>query len=261
MDKHYEAYFDETYYTETLANGLKVIIFHKPEFSTSVCAFGTPYGALKINEQFNGKEYHFHPGVAHFLEHKLFEAKGDDMMTLFSSLGANVNAFTSYHETVYYFSKTGEDIKQCLELLLGFVQELDITPESVEKEKGIIAQEVAMYDQVPDSKLLHEAYKALYHHYPLKYDIGGDKKGIYAIDKEELDECYRINYHPVNMSLVITTPLDPKKIMNIVRKNQLKKDFAKADIPEPAMKKSLWRSSEKEKFSRWISTRISIYGL
>ena len=76
MKKVYNSYFDETYYTETLSNGLKVVIFHKPDFSSTNCAFGTPYGALMINEKLGNKEYHFNPGIAHFIEHKLFEAKG-----------------------------------------------------------------------------------------------------------------------------------------------------------------------------------------
>ena len=225
MKKVYNSYFDETYYTETLSNGLKVVIFHKPDFSSTNCAFGTPYGALMINEKLGNKEYHFNPGIAHFIEHKLFEAKGDDMMAAFSSMGAEVNAFTSYRETVYYFSKTGKDIKKPLNLLLDFVQDLNISEESVEKEKGIIAQEVSMYEQQPDSRLLREAYKCMYHNDPIKYDIGGDKKSIYAITKKELEECYKLNYHPSNMLLSITTPIDPKKIIKIVKENQDKKKF------------------------------------
>ena len=231
MNKNYNKYFDETYYTETLDNGLKVLIFHKPEFNTTVCAFGTPYGALKINEKSKGKEYHFNPGIAHFIEHKLFETKGDDMMNAFTALGASVNAFTSYRETVYYFSKTGEDIEEPLNLLLDFVQELNITHESVEKEKGIIAQELAMYRQMPDQRLLNETYRCMYHNFPMKYDIGGDKKSVYKITKEELEACYKVNYHPSNMVLCITTPLDPKKIIKVVRSNQKAKKFKKANKP------------------------------
>lgn len=231
MIKHFNKFFDETYYTDTLDNGLNVYIFHKPEFNTTVCAFGTPYGALKINEKFNNKEYHFNPGIAHFLEHKLFETKGDDIMSAFSALGANVNAFTSYKETVYYFSKTGNEIKEPLNLLLDFVQELNITQSSVEKEKGIIAQEVSSYQQIPDQRLLNETYKCLYHNYPMKYDIGGDKKSIYAINKDELEKCYAINYHPSNMILCISSPVDPKSIIKIIKNNQKNKKFKKAKKP------------------------------
>lgn len=231
MLKNTNKFFDETYYTENLDNGLKVIIFNKPEFNTTVCAFGTPYGALKINQKLKNKEYHFHPGIAHFLEHKLFETKGNDMLNLFSSMGASVNAFTSYNETVYYFTKTGEDIEEPLNLLLDFVQELDINDKSVKKEKGIILQEVNSYSQIPDQRLINETYRCLYHNYPLKYDIGGDKKSIYAITTNELYECYNINYHPSNMILCITSPIDPKNIIKIVKNNQKKKSFKKTSLP------------------------------
>ena len=225
MKKVYDEFFDETYYIEELANGLKVVIFHKPDFLTTSCAFGTKYGALNTNQIFNDKEYHFNPGVAHFLEHKLFESKEKDVFTEFSNMGCNVNAFTSYHETVYYFSMSSKDIKEPLNLLLDFVQDLDIDEKSVEKEKGIIIQELSMYLQNPDSRLLQEAYRSMYKEYPLKYDIGGDDKTVKAISKEELEFCYKLNYHPNNMALVITSPLDPKNIMDIIKENQAKKTF------------------------------------
>lgn len=231
MNKHYNKYFDETYYTEILSNGLTVIIFNKPEFNTTVCSFGTPYGALKINEKCGNKTYNFNPGIAHFLEHKLFEDKGEDMMNAFTALGANVNAFTSYRETVYYFSKTGKDIEKPLNLLLDFVQDLNISEKSVNKEKGIIAQEVLMYKQIPDQRLLNETYKCLYHNFPIKYDIGGDKKSVYDITKKELEECYKVNYHPSNMCLCISSPIDAKEIIKTVRDNQNKKKFAKNSKP------------------------------
>lgn len=262
MKRNYNKFFDETYYTEVLDNGLTVFIFHKPEFNTSVCAFGTPYGALKINEKLRNKEYHFNPGIAHFLEHKLFETKGEDMMNAFSAMGANVNAFTSYRETVYYFSKTGKDIAQPLNLLLDFVQELNITHESVEKEKGIIAQEVSMYQQMPDQKLLNETYRCLYHNFPMKYDIGGDKKSVYAITKEELETCYKINYHPSNMVLCITTPIDPKQIIKVVRNNQKKKNFKKSNRPTICNKPEPDEVVKKKyRFKMPINTNKHLYAI
>ena len=224
--------FEETYLKEILDNGLRVVIFYRPEFSMTTCAFGTPYGALDVDQVYEGKEYHFTPGVAHFLEHKLFESTGKDMMALFSALGASVNAFTSYKETVYYFSKSGEDIREPLDLLLDFVQELSISKESVEKEKGIIDQELAMYEASPDSRLLNETFRSLYHKFPLKYDIGGDRKGIRKITKEELETCYKINYHPSNMILVITTPNDPEEVLELIKENQEKKGFSWKERPK-----------------------------
>ncbi len=225
MKKIHNDFFDEDFYIEKLDNGLEVVIFNKKDFLTTACAFATSYGALNTDEVLDGKEYHFHPGVAHFLEHKLFESEDKNIFEEFSNMGCNVNAFTSYHETVYYFSTTNKEIKEPLNLLLDFVQKLDITDENVEKEKGIICQELAMYMQNPDSRLLQETYRSLYHNYPLKYDIGGDETSVNAISKDELDLCYKINYHPNNMVLLIVSPLDVNYLMDIVKENQSKKHF------------------------------------
>lgn len=225
MKKIHNDFFDEDFYIEKLDNGLEVVIFNKKDFLTTACAFATSYGALDTDEVLDGKEYHFHPGVAHFLEHKLFESEDKNIFEEFSNMGCNVNAFTSYHETVYYFSTTNKEIKEPLNLLLDFVQKLDITDENVEKEKGIICQELAMYMQNPDSRLLQETYRSLYHNYPLKYDIGGDETSVNAISKDELDLCYKINYHPNNMVLLIVSPLDVNYLMDIVKENQSKKHF------------------------------------
>lgn len=227
MKKIHNGFFDEDFYIEKLDNGLEVVIFNKKDFLTTACAFATSYGALNTDEVLDGKEYHFHPGVAHFLEHKLFESEDKNIFEEFSNMGCNVNAFTSYHETVYYFSTTNKEIKKPLNLLLDFVQKLDITDENVEKEKGIICQELAMYMQNPDSRLLQETYRSLYHNYPLKYDIGGDETSVNAISKDELDLCYKINYHPNNMVLLIVSPLDVNYLMDIVKENQSKKHFDK----------------------------------
>lgn len=231
MNKIYNKLFDETYYKEILDNGLTVTIISKPDFLTTTACFATPYGSLNVNQKIDNIKKRYNPGIAHFLEHKLFENEGKDVLSQFSELGANVNAFTSYRETVYYFSKTGDDIETSLNLLLDFVQELDITFESVEKEKGIIIEELSMYLQNPDIQLVNETYKSLYSYYPLKFDIGGDADSIKKISKEELEDCYNLNYHPSNMQLVIVSPIDPEKLLNIIKNNQNKKNFLKQNRP------------------------------
>lgn len=232
MNKIYNALLDETYYEAELQNGLKVVLFHKKDYHMTAVAFGTPYGAFDLHEMSQDKEYHFHSGIAHFLEHKLFESEEGDVMNDFFKLGANVNAFTSYRETVYHFNITGKQIEKPLNLLLDFVQKLSITEESVEKEKGIINQELKMYLSMPDTKLLNETFKAMYHEYPLKYDIGGDEQSVNAINKQELEECYAINYHPSNMYLVITTFLDPEMLFEMIEQNQNAKAFTKKTPPK-----------------------------
>ena len=155
VNEHYQ----ETYYTETLENGLRVILWQKENYERSFFMMATPLGAMDLQQtDQNGILYSYPAGIAHFLEHKMFEKKDRDVMNEFSSMGANVNAFTSYNETAYYFS-TSSDIERPLNLLLDFVQQLDITEASVEKEKGIIVSEFNMYLQMSDARLLMELYK------------------------------------------------------------------------------------------------------
>jgi predicted Zn-dependent peptidase len=241
MNKIYNKKFDEVYYQEVLDNGLKVIINYKPEFKTSTCVIGTPYGALDIFQVVDGVEIKNNAGVAHFLEHKLFESGSIDVMTVFTSMGCSVNAFTSYNETCYYFKTTNKNIDKPLNLLLDFVQSLDIDQQSVEKEKGIIIQEVKMYDQMPDAKLSNEAYGSVYHQFPLKYDIGGDEDSINKISSNELESCYKRNYHPSNMTLVITTPIDPHYLSDLIKFNQNNKDFG----PKPVIKRLILDESDE----------------
>jgi len=217
--------FQETYYEETLENGLKVVLWEKPNFKKSFFMMATPLGALdliQIDEK--GNKYEFPSGIAHFLEHKMFEKQNRDVMEEFTSMGANCNAFTSYSETAYYFS-TSENPIQPLHLLMDFVQELDISESSVEKEKGIIIQELEMYMQMSESRMLNETMAALYENHPLKFDIGGSRESVNAITKNDLDQCYMLNYHPSRMLLIGVTGHDIQTIMNEIRKNQNSKSF------------------------------------
>ena len=218
MRKHYNERYDETYFEETLDNGLQVVIWHKPNFQNSQFLFATPYGALDFKQKDeNGNIVEFPSGIAHFLEHKMFESKQGDVMELFSQLGANVNAFTSYNETVYYFSTTNKDVEQELNLLLDFVQSLEITEASVEKEKGIIIQELNMYLQMPDSRLLFESFKSMYHKHPLNNDIGGSQETVSMTSLEDLMQCHALNYHPSRMVLIAVTAIDPALLIEMIK--------------------------------------------
>lgn len=218
-------FLNESLHHLKLDNGLNVYVVEKSDFKSSFCAFGTKFGALDIKQVFNGKTYDFHTGVAHFLEHKLFESEEADVLNLFANLSANVNAFTSYRNTVYFFNSITSDLKKPLNLLLDFVQDLRITKESVEKEKGIITQEVLMYQNIPTQRLLSEIYCSLYHNTPLRYDIGGSVEDVNAITKEELELCHKINYHPKNMFLIVVSPFNKEEIFKIVEENQKNKKF------------------------------------
>ncbi len=218
--------YQETYYTETLENGLRVVRGHKPGYARSLFMMATPLGAMDLmQEDAQGNTYSYPAGIAHFLEHKMFEKQDQDVMNEFSRMGANVNAFTSYNETAYYFSTSGS-IEGPLDLLLDFVQQLDISDASVEKEKGIIVSELNMYQQMSDSRLLMETYQSLFHEHPLKYDIGGDENSVRSTTRQQLEACYQRNYHPSTMMLVGVSGKDPEQIMEQIRRNQRSKQFA-----------------------------------
>ncbi len=217
--------FKETIYEQVISSGLHVAVIHKPGYIGSSALIATPFGGMHtqlIDESRN--IYEILPGSAHFLEHKLFESEEGDILTAFTEIGASVNAFTSYEETVYYFS-TSEDIEQPLNMLLDFVSDLRISDASVEKEKGIIIQELRMYDQMPDARLVHETYRSLFVDHPFQYDIGGSEQTVQAITKEHLTMCYQLNYHPQRMLLVIATGDDPQRMISIAERNHASKVF------------------------------------
>ena len=193
--KHNQRY-QESYLESVLDNGLKVVLWQKKDYAKSFFMMATPLGSFDLIQKSNKQTYEYPAGVAHFLEHKMFEGKdGEDVSELFSNYSAHVNAYTSFNETTYYFHTT-QDIYKPLALLLDFVQELHITKESVEKEKSIITQELHMYLKNSDSQLLYELLKSLYQKHPLKYEILGDDESIQSITYEDLKKCYEMNYHP-----------------------------------------------------------------
>lgn len=218
---------NESHYISVLQNGLKVIIIQKKDFKSSSCFMAFPYGSLDIKQKINQDVQDYPSGLAHFLEHKLFENNnGLDIMETFSHLSANVNAFTSHTETVYYFNSSKKNIKKPLNLLLDFVQQLSITEQSVEKEKGIIIQELRMYMQMPEQRLMLETYQSLYDKHPIRLDIGGNEESVTSITKEILERCYALNYHPSNALLVCITPTSPQTILDWVIENQNIKTFS-----------------------------------
>jgi predicted Zn-dependent peptidase len=223
MEKIYDAVLDETVVTHTCASGLRVIVLHKRDNINTTAYFAVPFGALTLAQRLmDGALIEHEPGLAHFLEHKLFENhQGMDVMERFSALSCNVNAFTSYTETVYYFNTAKADVKAPLTLLMDFVQSLNITDESVEKEKKIIIQELRMYHQMPEARLMYETYRALYHHIPVKYDIGGSEASVSAMTKAKLEAAYALNYHPANALMVIVSSLDPSSLIEIIAANPI----------------------------------------
>ena len=226
MNKYTDSRLQETWYEEVMPNGLTVAVWHKPLFTSSHVMFATPYGSLDREQTDpDGNHFQFPAGTAHFLEHKLFESDERDIMEEFSELGASVNAYTSFEKTACYFETAAQDISAPLNLLLDFVQSFHVTEASVEKEKPIIIQELNGYQQDPVSRIDLETFTSMYKNHPIRYDICGDEKSIRAITKDNLEDCYKLNYHPGRMMLVAVTPSDPASIFELVRNNQKCKVF------------------------------------
>ncbi|WP_080846385.1 EF-P 5-aminopentanol modification-associated protein YfmH [Cytobacillus gottheilii] len=216
----------EDLYYEKQSNGLDVYILPKKGFNKTFATFTTKYGSIDNHFLPLGKdEYVKVPdGIAHFLEHKLFEKEDGDVFQQFSRQGASANAFTSFTRTAYLFSSTS-NVEKNLETLIDFVQEPYFTETTVEKEKGIIGQEITMYDDNPDWRLYFGLIENMFSNHPVKIDIAGTVESISHITKDMLYECYNTFYHPSNMLLFIVGPVEPEDIMNLVRSNQNAKDY------------------------------------
>ena len=262
MKKVYDAVLDETLFTETLDSGLKVILLHKKNNINTTAYFAVPFGALTLSQRLSdGTLIRHEPGTAHFLEHKLFENhQGLDVMERFSALSCNVNAFTSYTETAYYFNTSRTDVAEPLTLLLDFVQTLNITDESVEKEKKIIIQELRMYHQMPEARLMYETYRALYHQIPVKYDIGGSEASVKAITKTGLEAAFKLNYHPANGLLVVVSSQDPDQLMAVIKANSISKAMEPMPQwkPEPVVEPLTLVNSKKHVAMDISATKMTI---
>ncbi|GLB59280.1 EF-P 5-aminopentanol modification-associated protein YfmH [Cytobacillus sp. NCCP-133] len=238
---------EEMYY-EKLNNGLDVYILPKRGFNKTYATFTTKYGSIDNHFLPPGKEEFVKvpDGIAHFLEHKLFEKEDGDVFQQFSKQGASANAFTSFTRTAYLFSSTS-NVEQNLVTLLDFVQEPYFTEKTVEKEKGIIGQEITMYDDNPDWRLYFGLIENMYKNHPVKIDIAGTVESISHITKDMLYECYETFYHPSNMLLFIVGPVDPVQTMDLVRDNQNNKDYKEQPEIKREFNEESAEAAEKKK--------------
>lgn len=245
----------EKIYTETLDNGLKVVILPKRGFSKTFVTFTTKYGSIDRTFKPHGKdEFITVPdGIAHFLEHKMFEKEDGDVFQKFGLNGASANAYTTFGRTAYLFSATNK-LKENTKVLLDFVQEPYFTKETVDKEKGIIAQEITMYDDQPDWRLYFGTIENLYKNHPVKIDIAGTVESIQDITAEHLYTCYETFYHPSNMLLFIVGAVDPEEMMAFVKEDQANKSF---DAPEPIERKFPSESNEVDIPARTLTMDVS----
>lgn len=220
---------NEVLYYQKLDNGLEVYMIPKMKMNNIYVTFTAKYGS--VHNQFvplaKKKMVKVPNGIAHFLEHKLFEQQdGVDPFVYYGNNGTEVNAFTSYFNTSYLFNGPN-CFKDNLSFLLDYVQKPYFTDENVNKEKGIIEEEIKMYDDMPYWVLDDGLRLNTFRYHPLRYSLAGSVDDIYQITKEELITCYQTFYHPSNMFLIITGSFDPQEALMVINQNQKKKQFSK----------------------------------
>ncbi|MEB7656578.1 EF-P 5-aminopentanol modification-associated protein YfmH [Mammaliicoccus vitulinus] len=226
MSNQYYEQIDETVFEETLNNGLKVVVIPKAGFSKTYVTYTTNFGSLDHTFKPHGQDNYVTvpDGVAHFLEHKLFEKEEGDVFTSFAENDAQVNAFTTFDRTSYLFSATG-NVNDNILRLLNMIESPYFTEKTVEKEKGIIAEEIKMYQEQPNYKLMFQTLGALYHNHPVQVDIAGSVDSIYNITAEDLYLSYETFYHPANMVLIIVGDVTPEDTIELVREHEAKRNM------------------------------------
>lgn len=210
----------EQHYRYIHPSGLSILLYPMKGFSSAFALFGTNYGSIDTTfKRSDEQEFTTVPeGIAHFLEHKLFESEDGDAFSLFAKTGASANAFTSFDKTCYLFSTT-DNFKESLEALITFVQEPYFTKETVDKEQGIIGQEIQMYRDDPNWRVFTNLLCALYHNNPVRIDIAGTADSIAKIDKDLLYRCYNSFYNLSNMTVCIAGSFDEAEAAEIIESN------------------------------------------
>ena len=210
----------EKLYIEKLENGLTVMIIPKKGIQKKYIIWGTNYGSNDSTFIVPGETEvtEVPKGVAHFLEHKMFEQEnGKNSLDVLTALGVNANAYTTNNHTAYLYECT-DNFYEALDEFMDYVQHPYFTDENVEKEKGIIGQEIMMYDDYPDWKVYLNALECMYHNSPVKLDITGTIETISHIDKDILYKCYNTFYNPSNMAMAVAGDFEPEKLLEEVKK-------------------------------------------
>ncbi len=220
---------NEVVYCGKHSSGLEIIVMPKAGYDSAYALFAVKYGSIDTSiKREDGTFEDIPEGTAHFLEHKLFECEELDAFELFSRTGACANAYTSFEQTAYLF-KGSNRIDESLGYLLDFVQKPYFTAETVQKEQGIIGQEIRMYQDLPDWMVMFNLLRALYKSNPVRIDIAGTQESIAQIDDKLLYKLYDIFYNPSNMVLSIVGNVDPDQIFAQVDKAIIRK---KQPVPE-----------------------------
>ena len=207
----------ESVYRETLPNGLQVCVVPKPGYAKKYAFFATRYGGMDTRFCLNGKWLDTPAGIAHYLEHKMFDTKEGNALQELAKNGAEPNAFTSNAMTGYYFDST-DHFEENLEILLSFVSIPYFTEESVAKEQGIIGQEIRMIEDNPDWQIYTRMLECLYSSSPARTSIAGTVESISHITAETLHDCHKAFYTPSNMILTVVGDVDPLHVMDLARR-------------------------------------------
>lgn len=209
----------DSYYTIDHDSGLKIFVYPKEEYNSTYAIFGTKFGSINTSflDPVQNKVERVPDGIAHYLEHKLFESEDGDAFSKYAKTGATANAYTSFDMTCYLFSCT-ENFEESLKILIEFVQSPYFTEETVKKEQGIISQEIKMYEDDPNWRVMFNLYRAMFHKHPVKVEIAGSVQSISEITPENLYKCYNAFYNLNNMVLCVAGKADPKQVLKIVDK-------------------------------------------
>ena len=230
----------EGYFEARLPNGMLLRVVPKRGFAQKYAFVGVDFGSIDTAFTLDGKPCRVPDGIAHYLEHKMFDLPDGNAMDGFARTGANCNAFTSYSMTAYYFSCT-ESFEENLSLLLRMVTTPYFTAESVEKERGIIAQEIRMYEDSPETQVSENLFAALYAEHPVRRPIVGTVESIGAITPELLYDCFRAFYRPANMLLCVVGDVDAEKVAELAAavtggemQTPPRRDYGKKEAMTPA---------------------------
>ena len=239
MEKRVFEKLGETVYSEVLENGLTVYVVPKPDFGKSYAFFATRYGGMDTRFCLDGRWLDTPAGIAHYLEHKMFDTEDGNALQELAANGAQPNAFTSNAITGYYFEST-EKFEENLKILLSFVSIPYFTKESVEKEQGIIGQEIRMYEDDADWCVYLALVESLFEHHPVRTSVAGTVESISHITHETLYDCHKAFYNPANMVLTVAGNVDPEQICALAREilpkekgQDIPRDYG-ADEPEAA---------------------------
>ena len=206
---------EEEVHAAVLEDGMPVRIIPRPGWQKRFAVVTVGYGAIDVAFAPPGQEAvrELPAGIAHFLEHKLFEDEAGDVFDQFARHGASANAYTTAVETAYHFT-TSTRFEECLDLLLDLVTDPFFTAEKIEKERRVIAQEIRMYADDPDAQLHLQLLRALYQRHPVREDVAGSEASIERIGREELELCHRSFYQPANMLLSVAGDVDPGAVLD-----------------------------------------------